>query len=154
MHARLLKLILYWSHISLIYRSVGSGQPAWTDPYSVLQQSADGDAQTLTEVDLFISTQRIKVLNADSQVSLLRLAAEGFEPRQRRVWRRCDDNRLLPIIPNDVTSVGLRVRTDSVNLAEHLSLRAAFHVKATRTSNREVGVFPFILPTGTFLFYF
>lgn len=35
----------------------------------VLQQSADGDAQTLTEVDLFISTQRIKVLNADSQVS-------------------------------------------------------------------------------------
>ena len=31
-------------------------------------QSADGDAQTLTEVDLFISTQRIKVLNADSQV--------------------------------------------------------------------------------------
>lgn len=31
-------------------------------------QSAEGDAQTLTEVDLFISTQRIKVLNADSQV--------------------------------------------------------------------------------------
>lgn len=35
-----------------------------------LQQSADGEAQTLTEVDLFISTQRIKVLNADSQVSV------------------------------------------------------------------------------------
>lgn len=45
----------------------------------VLQQSAEGDAQTLTEVDLFISTQRIKVLNADSQVSLLLLAAEGLE---------------------------------------------------------------------------
>lgn len=35
----------------------------------LLLQSADGDATTLTEVDLFISTQRIKVLNADSQVS-------------------------------------------------------------------------------------
>lgn len=35
----------------------------------IFLQSADGDAQTLTEVDLFISTQRIKVLNADSQVS-------------------------------------------------------------------------------------
>lgn len=47
----------------------------------VLQQSADGDAQTLTEVDLFISTQRIKVLNADSQVSLLLrlITAEGLK---------------------------------------------------------------------------
>lgn len=36
--------------------------------FFILMQSADGDAQTLTEVDLFISTQRIKVLNADSQV--------------------------------------------------------------------------------------
>ncbi|CAF95515.1 unnamed protein product, partial [Tetraodon nigroviridis] len=34
-------------------------------------QSADGDAQTLTEVDLFISTQRIKVLNADSQETMM-----------------------------------------------------------------------------------
>uniref|UniRef100_A0A8C4HN84 Amyloid beta (A4) precursor protein-binding, family A, member 2b n=1 Tax=Dicentrarchus labrax TaxID=13489 RepID=A0A8C4HN84_DICLA len=33
--------------------------------------SADGDAQTLTEVDLFISTQRIKVLNADSQETMM-----------------------------------------------------------------------------------
>uniref|UniRef100_A0A3P8UII1 Amyloid beta protein binding family A member 2 n=1 Tax=Cynoglossus semilaevis TaxID=244447 RepID=A0A3P8UII1_CYNSE len=33
--------------------------------------NADGDAQTLTEVDLFISTQRIKVLNADSQAQLI-----------------------------------------------------------------------------------
>ncbi|TKC38577.1 hypothetical protein EI555_018994, partial [Monodon monoceros] len=29
--------------------------------------NSEGDAQTLTEVDLFISTQRIKVLNADTQ---------------------------------------------------------------------------------------
>ncbi|XP_068610644.1 amyloid-beta A4 precursor protein-binding family A member 2 [Brachionichthys hirsutus] len=33
--------------------------------------SADGDAHTLTEVDLFISTQRIKVLNADSQEAMM-----------------------------------------------------------------------------------
>ncbi|KAM9817089.1 amyloid-beta A4 precursor protein-binding family A member 2 isoform 2-T2 [Neosynchiropus ocellatus] len=33
--------------------------------------SADGDTQTLTEVDLFISTQRIKVLNADSQETMM-----------------------------------------------------------------------------------
>ncbi|XP_043101758.1 amyloid-beta A4 precursor protein-binding family A member 2-like isoform X5 [Puntigrus tetrazona] len=32
-------------------------------------KSPEGDVQTLTEVDLFISTQRIKVLNADTQVS-------------------------------------------------------------------------------------
>lgn len=32
-------------------------------------QHSEGDAPTLTEVDLFISTQRIKVLNADTQVS-------------------------------------------------------------------------------------
>ncbi|KAM9817090.1 amyloid-beta A4 precursor protein-binding family A member 2 isoform 3-T3 [Neosynchiropus ocellatus] len=34
-------------------------------------KSADGDTQTLTEVDLFISTQRIKVLNADSQETMM-----------------------------------------------------------------------------------
>nr|XP_057934732.1 amyloid-beta A4 precursor protein-binding family A member 2 isoform X2 [Doryrhamphus excisus] len=33
--------------------------------------SPDGEAQTLTEVDLFISTQRIKVLNADSQETMM-----------------------------------------------------------------------------------
>ncbi|XP_061830958.1 amyloid-beta A4 precursor protein-binding family A member 2-like isoform X1 [Nerophis lumbriciformis] len=33
--------------------------------------SPEGDAQTLTEVDLFISTQRIKVLNADSQETMM-----------------------------------------------------------------------------------
>uniref|UniRef100_A0A8C1ZES8 Amyloid beta (A4) precursor protein-binding, family A, member 2b n=1 Tax=Cyprinus carpio TaxID=7962 RepID=A0A8C1ZES8_CYPCA len=31
----------------------------------------EGDAQTLTEVDLFISTQRIKVLNADTQETMM-----------------------------------------------------------------------------------
>ncbi|XP_060893142.1 amyloid-beta A4 precursor protein-binding family A member 2 isoform X3 [Labrus mixtus] len=34
-------------------------------------KNADGDATTLTEVDLFISTQRIKVLNADSQETMM-----------------------------------------------------------------------------------
>ncbi|XP_077419566.1 amyloid-beta A4 precursor protein-binding family A member 2 isoform X2 [Vanacampus margaritifer] len=34
-------------------------------------KNQDGDAQTLTEVDLFISTQRIKVLNADSQETMM-----------------------------------------------------------------------------------
>ncbi|MBN3306712.1 APBA2 protein, partial [Amia calva] len=33
--------------------------------------SPEGDAQTLTEVDLFISTQRIKVLNADTQETMM-----------------------------------------------------------------------------------
>ncbi|XP_036290496.1 amyloid-beta A4 precursor protein-binding family A member 2 isoform X2 [Pipistrellus kuhlii] len=32
---------------------------------------SEGDAQTLTEVDLFISTQRIKVLNADTQEAMM-----------------------------------------------------------------------------------
>ncbi|XP_013881812.1 amyloid beta A4 precursor protein-binding family A member 2 isoform X2 [Austrofundulus limnaeus] len=34
-------------------------------------KSADGEGQTLTEVDLFISTQRIKVLNADTQETMM-----------------------------------------------------------------------------------
>ncbi|XP_041082778.1 amyloid-beta A4 precursor protein-binding family A member 2 isoform X2 [Polyodon spathula] len=34
-------------------------------------KTPEGDAQTLTEVDLFISTQRIKVLNADSQETMM-----------------------------------------------------------------------------------
>ncbi|XP_026863181.2 amyloid-beta A4 precursor protein-binding family A member 2 isoform X2 [Electrophorus electricus] len=34
-------------------------------------KSSEGDVQTLTEVDLFISTQRIKVLNADSQETMM-----------------------------------------------------------------------------------
>lgn len=33
-----------------------------------LLQSPDAEASSTTEVDLFMSTQRIKVLNADSQV--------------------------------------------------------------------------------------
>lgn len=46
-----------------------SNETTWPALVFMFPQSADGDAQTLTEVDLFISTQRIKVLNADSQVS-------------------------------------------------------------------------------------
>uniref|UniRef100_A0A8C1F141 Amyloid beta (A4) precursor protein-binding, family A, member 2b n=1 Tax=Cyprinus carpio carpio TaxID=630221 RepID=A0A8C1F141_CYPCA len=34
-------------------------------------KNPEGDAQTLTEVDLFISTQRIKVLNADTQETMM-----------------------------------------------------------------------------------
>lgn len=34
-------------------------------------QAPEGEPQPMTEVDLFISTQRIKVLNADSQVLTL-----------------------------------------------------------------------------------
>ncbi|KAM7048622.1 amyloid-beta A4 precursor protein-binding family A member 2 isoform 2-T3 [Molossus nigricans] len=34
-------------------------------------KSSEGDAQTLAEVDLFISTQRIKVLNADTQEAMM-----------------------------------------------------------------------------------
>ncbi|XP_052034420.1 amyloid-beta A4 precursor protein-binding family A member 2 isoform X2 [Apodemus sylvaticus] len=34
-------------------------------------KNSEGDAQTLTEVDLFISTQRIKVLNADTQETMM-----------------------------------------------------------------------------------
>ncbi|XP_076852988.1 amyloid-beta A4 precursor protein-binding family A member 2 isoform X2 [Brachyhypopomus gauderio] len=37
----------------------------------IKKKSSEGDAQTLTEVDLFISTQRIKVLNADSQEAMM-----------------------------------------------------------------------------------
>ncbi|XP_069621930.1 amyloid-beta A4 precursor protein-binding family A member 2 isoform X1 [Ranitomeya imitator] len=33
--------------------------------------NSEGDSQTLTEVDLFISTQRIKVLNADTQETMM-----------------------------------------------------------------------------------
>uniref|UniRef100_A0A8D0HWD9 Amyloid beta protein binding family A member 2 n=1 Tax=Sphenodon punctatus TaxID=8508 RepID=A0A8D0HWD9_SPHPU len=33
--------------------------------------TSEGDSQTLTEVDLFISTQRIKVLNADTQETMM-----------------------------------------------------------------------------------
>ncbi|XP_053220484.1 amyloid-beta A4 precursor protein-binding family A member 2 isoform X4 [Podarcis raffonei] len=35
------------------------------------EQSSEGDSQALTEVDLFISTQRIKVLNADTQETMM-----------------------------------------------------------------------------------
>ncbi|KAM4707915.1 amyloid-beta A4 precursor protein-binding family A member 1 isoform 1-T2 [Discoglossus pictus] len=35
------------------------------------KQAAEGEAQPMTEVDLFISTQRIKVLNADTQETMM-----------------------------------------------------------------------------------
>lgn len=38
--------------------------------WSVVVQSPDGEAPSTAEVDLFMSTQRIKVLNADTQVQL------------------------------------------------------------------------------------
>lgn len=34
-----------------------------------ISQSQDEDSQMMTEVDLFISTKAVKVLNADTQVS-------------------------------------------------------------------------------------
>uniref|UniRef100_A0A4W5KB14 PID domain-containing protein n=1 Tax=Hucho hucho TaxID=62062 RepID=A0A4W5KB14_9TELE len=37
----------------------------------VSKQTPEGEAQPMTEVDLFISTQRIKVLNADSQETMM-----------------------------------------------------------------------------------
>lgn len=37
-------------------------------PPTTLPQAPDGETQPMTEVDLFISTKRIKVLTADSQV--------------------------------------------------------------------------------------
>ncbi|XP_064882924.1 amyloid-beta A4 precursor protein-binding family A member 1-like [Oncorhynchus nerka] len=36
-----------------------------------MKQTPEGEAQPMTEVDLFISTQRIKVLNADSQETMM-----------------------------------------------------------------------------------
>lgn len=42
---------------------------AVTSPGHVLLQAPEGESQPMTEVDLFVSTQRIKVLTADTQVS-------------------------------------------------------------------------------------
>ncbi|KAK1802287.1 hypothetical protein P4O66_021952, partial [Electrophorus voltai] len=50
-------------------------------------KSSEGDAQTLTEVDLFISTQRIKVLNADSQCSMWMESACAVYGRSMQVER-------------------------------------------------------------------
>lgn len=38
------------------------------DSNPFILQAPEGESQPMTEVDLFISTQRIKVLNADTQV--------------------------------------------------------------------------------------
>lgn len=42
---------------------------AVTSPGHVVLQAPEGESQPMTEVDLFVSTQRIKVLTADTQVS-------------------------------------------------------------------------------------
>lgn len=45
--------------------------------FSFIPQAPEGEAQPMTEVDLFISTQRIKVLNADSQVFCSYIPSNG-----------------------------------------------------------------------------
>ena len=37
----------------------------------ILLQAADGESQPSTDVDLFVSTEKVMVLNTDLQVSLL-----------------------------------------------------------------------------------
>lgn len=61
--------------------------------FCIFLQSADGDAQTLTEVDLFISTQRIKVLNADSQVSTGKYTCNVFFSVES--YLNCENNKCL-----------------------------------------------------------
>jgi len=51
---------------------------AVTLPGRFLLQAPDGESQPMTEVDLFVSTQRIKVLTADTQVSGEREPPPGF----------------------------------------------------------------------------
>lgn len=43
--------------------------PAGSCDLSIILQAPEGESQPMTEVDLFVSTQRIKVLTADTQVS-------------------------------------------------------------------------------------
>lgn len=43
--------------------------PAGSCDLSITLQAPEGESQPMTEVDLFVSTQRIKVLTADTQVS-------------------------------------------------------------------------------------
>lgn len=54
----------------------------------VSSQAPEGESQPMTEVDLFISTQRIKVLNADTQVlagsPLSRGSSSAAWPRRDR----------------------------------------------------------------------
>ncbi|KAJ8796340.1 hypothetical protein J1605_002224, partial [Eschrichtius robustus] len=61
--------------------------------------NSEGDAQTLTEVDLFISTQRIKVLNADTQVS--------FGRRRFKILRRSSQESQVEL---QTPSAGVRRR--------------------------------------------
>lgn len=43
-------------------------------------QAPEGESQPMTEVDLFISTQRIKVLSADTQVCLTNCSENLLDP--------------------------------------------------------------------------
>ncbi len=43
-----------------------------------ISKSQDEDSQMMTEVDLFISTKAVKVLNADTQVSEPKLSESIF----------------------------------------------------------------------------
>ena len=47
-------------------------------PGCFVLQAPEGESQPMTEVDLFVSTQRIKVLTADTQVSREREHPRGF----------------------------------------------------------------------------
>lgn len=44
-------------------------QNSYIKVFDLLSKSQDEDSQIMTEVDLFISTKAVKVLNADTQVS-------------------------------------------------------------------------------------
>lgn len=45
---------------------------------SLISKSQDEDSQMMTEVDLFISTKAVKVLNADTQVSKCSVCDESI----------------------------------------------------------------------------
>lgn len=48
---------------------VSQCQNSYIKVFDLLSKSQDEDSQIMTEVDLFISTKAVKVLNADTQVS-------------------------------------------------------------------------------------
>ena len=51
---------------------------AVTSPGLFVLQAPEGESQPMTDVDLFVSTQRIKVLTADTQVSGEQEHPHGF----------------------------------------------------------------------------
>lgn len=60
-------------------------------------QAPEGESQPMTEVDLFISTQRIKVLSADTQVCLTTCTENLLEPFYRLLFAQApkEDNYSL-----------------------------------------------------------